>query len=56
MLTGESFPALELAGLLLELAGDRTGQSPGEFREQPLAFGRLPDGNGRCRTGQYYSY
>ena len=32
--------ALQLAGLLLQQAGDRAGQSLGEFREEPLAFGR----------------
>ena len=32
--------ALQLAGLPLQQAGDRAGQSLGEFREEPLAFGR----------------
>ncbi len=32
--------ALQLAGLLLQQPGDRAGQSLGEFREEPLAFGR----------------
>jgi len=32
--------ALQLAGLLLQQAGDRAGQSLGEFREEPLTLGR----------------